>query len=141
MVIMPADSAAQMRRRAVTPDVIAACAGDYAKHCEGVEPGRGRIVGCLNQHAEKLSQSCFSALAKQGLAVASVLRICRSDYERQCGDAPRGLSWGIACLTEKKASLSPPCRAVIEAHGFSESEEEPARPRGSDLSHPTEQSR
>ncbi len=131
--IVPADSAAQMRRRGVTRDVIAACAGDYAKYCDGVAPGRGRIVACLNDNAEKLSQQCFSALAKQGLAMASVLRICRSDYEKQCGAAPRGLSWGIACLVEKRATLSNECRALIEAHGFSEDEVEPARPRGPDI--------
>ena len=40
-----------------------ACAADYHAYCSDVRPGGGRIVGCLKQNADKLSQSCQQALA------------------------------------------------------------------------------
>jgi hypothetical protein len=39
----------------------AACAGDAQKLCAGVQPGGGRIVACLKEHKDALSDQCKQA--------------------------------------------------------------------------------
>ena len=50
--------------------VRAACETDVPKVCPGVQPGGGRIVQCLVQHQNEVSEACKQALtkAKQGSA-------------------------------------------------------------------------
>ena len=42
----------------------AACADDVQRLCAGVQPGGGRIVACLKQHKDSLSDQCKQAAAK-----------------------------------------------------------------------------
>lgn len=35
-----------------------ACKNDLDKFCSGMQPGEGRLIGCLKQHKNELSQSC-----------------------------------------------------------------------------------
>jgi Cysteine rich repeat len=42
----------------------AACQADVAKLCPGVQPGGGRILGCLKQNEAQVSTSCKEAIAK-----------------------------------------------------------------------------
>src|SRR5580704_13382138 len=39
----------------------AACAADAQKFCAGVQPGGGRIVACLKEHKDSLSDGCKQA--------------------------------------------------------------------------------
>ncbi len=39
-----------------------ACRGDFAEFCGGVQPGGGRALMCLRQHAAELSPGCQGAL-------------------------------------------------------------------------------
>ena len=39
----------------------AACAEDAKKLCAGVQPGGGRIVACLREHKDSLSDGCRKA--------------------------------------------------------------------------------
>jgi hypothetical protein len=41
----------------------AACKSAYFAFCNGIKPGGGRIVACLNQHYDKLSVACKEAIA------------------------------------------------------------------------------
>jgi hypothetical protein len=41
-----------------------ACRADYDRLCAGVLPGGGRILACLQSHADKLDPACKEALAK-----------------------------------------------------------------------------
>ena len=43
------------------------CEADADKHCLNVEPGDGRIVGCLKKNESVLSKQCVSALKETGL--------------------------------------------------------------------------
>src|SRR5580700_1352626 len=38
-----------------------ACAGDAQKLCAGVQPGGGRVVACLKEHKDALSDRCKQA--------------------------------------------------------------------------------
>ena len=40
-----------------------ACKADVASLCSGLQPGGGRIGGCLKANREKLSDGCKSAIA------------------------------------------------------------------------------
>ncbi len=44
----------------------AACAGDAQKLCAGVQPGGGRIVACLKEHKDSLSDRCKQAAGLAG---------------------------------------------------------------------------
>lgn len=41
-----------------------ACAEDLNRVCAGVEPGEGRIVQCLQEHAQEISEPCYQSLPK-----------------------------------------------------------------------------
>ena len=41
-----------------------ACKADVEKLCSGMQPGGGRIVGCLKQNEAQVSATCKDALAK-----------------------------------------------------------------------------
>ena len=45
-------------------EVRAACEGDAQKLCPAVQPGGGRIIACLKQHKEEVSDGCKQAIAK-----------------------------------------------------------------------------
>src|SRR5271170_5450018 len=44
--------------------VRAACAADAQKFCAGVAPGGGRIIACLKEHKDSLSDQCKQAAAQ-----------------------------------------------------------------------------
>jgi hypothetical protein len=42
----------------------AACATDIQTLCSGVQPGGGRILACLKEHRDKVSDGCKKAVQK-----------------------------------------------------------------------------
>ena len=50
----------EMRSKAMS--LAQVCRTDYERHCHDVQPGGGRILGCLSANAEKLSPACQNAL-------------------------------------------------------------------------------
>lgn len=42
-----------------------ACRQDLDRLCRGVEPGGGRLVNCLRDHQQDLSEACSDALSKK----------------------------------------------------------------------------
>jgi len=45
-------------------EVMALCKSDVARLCPGVQPGGGRIIGCLKAHQMEMSVGCAKALQK-----------------------------------------------------------------------------
>jgi len=43
-------------------DPLAYCKADATRICPGVEPGGGRLVGCLKEHENEVSIGCAKAL-------------------------------------------------------------------------------
>jgi phage terminase large subunit-like protein len=44
--------------------VRAACETDAQKLCAGVQPGGGRVVACLKEHKDQVSDGCKQAISK-----------------------------------------------------------------------------
>jgi hypothetical protein len=55
-------AAAQQDQRAALRE---ACTADYQRLCVGVRPGGGRILKCLQDQSDKLSDGCKTALAQR----------------------------------------------------------------------------
>jgi hypothetical protein len=45
-------------------EVRAACQADVQKLCSSVQPGGGRIIACLKEHKEEVSDGCKQAIGK-----------------------------------------------------------------------------
>jgi hypothetical protein len=41
-----------------------ACTGDMEKFCKDVQPGWGRVLKCLREHAQELSSACSQEIGK-----------------------------------------------------------------------------
>src|SRR5947209_1284528 len=54
-------AAAQAGGQPSVAAIRAACADDAQKLCAGVQPGGGRIVACLKEHKDSLSDRCKQA--------------------------------------------------------------------------------
>ena len=101
---------------------------DYWRFCRGVPPGGGRIVICLNAHADQLSEACFQTLTVLGLEFAATLKACQPDYDRMCANVPPGFGRGLDCLMRNADALSAPCRAALEGgEPFDAAPEPPSR--------------
>jgi hypothetical protein len=46
-------------------EVQKACSGDVDRFCKGVAVGEGRILKCLAEHKDELSQECKNAMGKK----------------------------------------------------------------------------
>jgi hypothetical protein len=51
--------------QAVKEQIHPGCHADAAKLCQGVQPGGGRIIACLNSHRAELSPACQTNLDKR----------------------------------------------------------------------------
>ena len=86
-----------------------ACTEELARFCGSVRPGRGRLVRCMNFHADKLGQKCFQAMTAWLLARANAFKACLPDADRLCPRLPPRGPRGRACLLDNASKLSKQC--------------------------------
>jgi hypothetical protein len=55
---------AQAPSQQAVAEARAACATDIQNFCAGVQPGGGRILACLKQHKDQVSDGCKQAVIK-----------------------------------------------------------------------------
>lgn len=60
--VSPACKDAMVQARQKMQALREACAGDAKQYCKGVKPGHGRMLTCLQQNENKLSQGCRAAM-------------------------------------------------------------------------------
>ena len=60
----PAQSPPQAPSQEAVAAARAACETDIQKLCAGVQPGGGRILVCLKQHKDQVSDGCKQAVVK-----------------------------------------------------------------------------
>lgn len=69
VAVIGAGSNAAMAQAQVPPEMRAqaqaigkTCRGDIGKFCQGMQPGGGRILACLQGHVNELSSPCRAAM-------------------------------------------------------------------------------
>jgi hypothetical protein len=62
------------------------CAGDIKTLCAGIQPGEGRIKGCIKSHLTDLSPTCNDRV----LTVAVTGKVCKTDVTNLCGGVVPG---------------------------------------------------
>jgi hypothetical protein len=62
------DAAAQLERAVAALSYVAnECNEDLDKYCESIEPGKGRLLECLDKHDKQVSKRCKQAIKDVGL--------------------------------------------------------------------------
>src|SRR5438105_1695364 len=79
--------------RAASERPVRACVADAKKHCANVDPGEGRIAGCLKEHLKDFSAPCQTFLAR----AAAAKEACTADVKQKCADERRRRA-KIACI-------------------------------------------
>lgn len=103
----------------------AACSGDIASHCKGVQAGKGRMHACLREHWKQLSQSCkdhehrLSILQARDVRLRPHLRdACSGELASFCKDVEPGKARAFRCLVDHmgKPGFSEGCRGEVAQH-------------------------
>jgi hypothetical protein len=109
---LEADDAAARR---LVREFAQACKADMDQHCPAIEPGGGRMVGCLSQHQLEISGACQSELDRIGLArdrLEAFRGACVGDLKSLCADVPQQAGPLIECVEANRARVSPECSAT-----------------------------
>lgn len=88
------------------------CANDIATFCNGVKPGHGRIIQCLEANQTSLSTACQARLVKAELRMKLKMgnnSSCRSDIASFCQGVAPGHGRIINCLKQHENELTPAC--------------------------------
>jgi hypothetical protein len=89
-----------------------ACGGDIATFCGRTIPGQGRIVQCLADQYDDLSEPCQRYIDKS-FDVRNVLFACTADAERYCPGVLPGGGRVAACLFEQRDVISEACDKAV----------------------------
>jgi hypothetical protein len=89
------------------------CHVDAAKLCPGLPTGDGRLLRCLAEHHEQLSQVCSRQTDAIRGAVDDLDKACKSDVETVCKGVQPGHGRLLGCLRDHSAQLSPACAALL----------------------------
>ena len=137
--LSPTCSARLASNAAVAKKVVAefgrACRADVDRLCPAIEPGEGRVIGCLSQHQVDLSPSCAAEMKwfdETREKVATIRRNCAADARRLCGNVPNRSEALVECLESNEDQLSPGCtkediRRATEAAGVVDAIDEISR--------------
>jgi hypothetical protein len=87
---------------------VRACVADIRTLCKGVEPGEGRIAGCVKEHFKDLSTQCQNWLG----AAAAAAKACTADVKQHCAEERRRAA-KITCLKSALVNLSDDCKSAI----------------------------
>jgi len=104
-----------LKAKALVAEFGRACKPDVDQFCAGVDPGGGRVIGCLGQHQIQLSASCqaeITRLAEARERVAAFKTACSSDVASFCKSVSTQAGPLLECLQENEARLSSECRAA-----------------------------
>ena len=90
------------------------CAQEIAKYCKEVKAGGGRILNCLNEHQNELSDSCKIKLEESKKRLMEAQQACAGDMEKFCKNVQPGGGRILKCLREHTQELSHACRKITE---------------------------
>lgn len=94
----------------------AACKSDVEKFCKDVEPGEGKIIHCLRQHEDSLSDECRAKgkeikeqMQEKGKEIQAA---CKDDFEKYCKGI-FGPFKRIQCLKNHSSEVSDVCKSNL----------------------------
>ena len=101
-----------------------ACKMDAEQLCQGMKPGDGHFMHCLESHEAELSNTCKEHISEHKAAMKEFHKegmkelhdACHADLEKVCEHVKAGEGRVMKCLREHKADLSAGCQASIAAH-------------------------
>jgi hypothetical protein len=85
-----------------------ACVSDIRTLCGGVQPGQGRIAGCVKERFKDLSEPCQNLLA----TTAAGAKACAADLKQNCAEARRRAA-RVACIRSSLANLGDACKSAL----------------------------
>ena len=91
------------------------CAPDVQKFCADVNPGGGRIVECLNAHAQDLSPACQERRAELKKEAKEIHKDCLDDAQKFCQNVKPGQGRILKCLIQHKSEISAQCQTALAA--------------------------
>ena len=86
-----------------------ACGADINRACAGIQPGDGRITGCVREHFTQLSAPCRDAL----ISGATITKACKADYQLKCAGIEPGGGRSQACMKDHFAELDEGCQKAL----------------------------
>ena len=89
-------------------ELTGACLKDAKAQCPGVQPGGGKIKGCLKTHIKDLSDDCKAVLVK-----AVNVKACADDAKKYCADTKAGGGALEACMKSHIADVSDACKVAM----------------------------
>ena len=101
--------------RRVIREFAQACRADMDQFCPAVEPGGGRLLGCLAQHQLEVSSPCQSELTRIGEArdrLATFRSACTKDLQALCADVPQQAGPLLECVEASEERVSVECKAT-----------------------------
>jgi len=96
---------------AQTHDLASSCLADVHHFCAETKPGEGRILSCIQEHSDQLSQSCRAAIVR----ATTVARACIGDVHEHCAGIRPGNGRITACMVDHVGSLSVECKSAVAA--------------------------
>lgn len=101
-----------------------ACKKDISTFCATVEKGEGRVIKCLQENIDTISEECRSSLSNMTTnqqqpsssqnKKGSQLSNCRSDITLYCSDVEKGEGRVLKCLKENKEKISDECNNALK---------------------------
>jgi len=85
------------------------CASDIKTLCASIQPGEGRIKGCIKSHLTELSKTCEDRV----LTVAVTGKVCKTDVTNLCGGIVPGAGGIRACIKSHMAEVSDSCKNAM----------------------------
>ena len=86
-----------------------ACGEDISRVCPEIQPGEGRITGCVREHFTNLSAPCKNAL----ISGATITKACKADYQLRCAGIEPGGGRSQACMKDHFAELDERCQKAL----------------------------
>ena len=96
---------------AAAPEGELACTADAEKFCP---PGDGRVVDCLLDHQNDISDDCYNAL-KGRLQNERSIQACKQDSEKFCPRAQQGDRRVLDCLIDHEQEISEGCYQFLKS--------------------------
>jgi hypothetical protein len=98
-----------------------ACRQDIEKLCAGIQPGEGRIAGCLKSHQADLSEGCKNSIKEHKEKMKAKMEEkkkewepCNADLKKFCSDVKQGQGRLVRCLGAHETELTPACQQVYK---------------------------